>query len=529
MLNEKMGIDDNQRDLEVVSTRELKGWYLANTANEPYVIAAMSVFIPIILETYSSQAGFKLDDRNVPCDIEIEDYKCVTKFGFWIVDSTSYSFYIIAISVLTQCIVYIGIGSLADYGNNRKKMLIGFSYAGALFTIAYILVLEPNMYWLAGLLTILSNVCFGAATVFWLAYIPVYTHIHPEVIQVKRNNDENGDATKEEICEIEERISNRLSVMSLIWCIPAGVLVLAIGSIFALIMKDKILSLRIGCVIVGIWWVSFLTFPVLWMKNRVGPPLPKVGTTIRSAKHLVETVKFLVAWFILSDGYGTITTVATLFGKKELGLSQVQLLIAAMIIPICAMIGAYVFLKIQLYFNLSTKTMIIITTSLHSLVPLYALLGFIAPFGFKYSWEIWLFAIYFGSLIGAVQSYCRVLFGSMIPKGHENEFFSLFEITDKGSSWLGPLVVGIIGDVTHNLRNAYWYILFSMAFPILIILTVNVDKGKKDAELFVENEKIGKMRVQKKCSSAKLLPSDNFWDYEIGLKRTYVTKEVIKS
>lgn len=27
------------------------------------------VFIPVILETYSSQAGFKLEDRNVPCDI----------------------------------------------------------------------------------------------------------------------------------------------------------------------------------------------------------------------------------------------------------------------------------------------------------------------------------------------------------------------------------------------------------------------------------------------------------------------------
>ena len=59
-------------------------------------------------------------------------------------------------SVLAQCLVFVGIGALADYGNNRKKMLLGFSYAGALFTIGFILVLHPNMYWLAGLLTILS-------------------------------------------------------------------------------------------------------------------------------------------------------------------------------------------------------------------------------------------------------------------------------------------------------------------------------------------------------------------------------------
>jgi UMF1 family MFS transporter len=58
--------------------------------------------------------------------------------------------------VLAQCIVFIGCGALADFGNNRKKMLLGFSYAGALSIIAFILVLNPNMYWLAGLLTILS-------------------------------------------------------------------------------------------------------------------------------------------------------------------------------------------------------------------------------------------------------------------------------------------------------------------------------------------------------------------------------------
>ncbi|RIA89680.1 autophagy-related protein 22-like protein, partial [Glomus cerebriforme] len=136
---------------EELTKRELYAWYLTSTAIEPYVIAVLSVFIPVILETYSSLAGFKLEDRNVPCDIGIEDYKCVTKFGFWYVDSTSYSFYIIALSVFAQCFVYIGCGALADYGNNRKKMLLGFSYAGALFVIGFILVLNPNMYWLAGL------------------------------------------------------------------------------------------------------------------------------------------------------------------------------------------------------------------------------------------------------------------------------------------------------------------------------------------------------------------------------------------
>jgi UMF1 family MFS transporter len=205
---------------------------------------------------------------------------------------------------------------------------------------------------------------------------------------------------------------------------------------------------------------------------------------------LVEITKYLIAWFILSDGFGTVRTVGTLFAKKVLKLSQVELLLVSIAVPLFAMFGAYGFLRIQRYSNLSTKKMIIITTSLLCLAPVYALCGFFAPFGFKHSWEIWLFAIYYGGLLGAIQSFCTVLFSSMIPKGHENEFFSLNQITDKGSSWLGPLITGIISDVTHDLRNSFWFLFFSLLIPVLILLTVNVEKGRKDAELFVENEKI---------------------------------------
>src|SRR2546421_6521046 len=152
---------------------------------------------------------------------------------------------------------------------------------------------------------------------------------------------------------------------------------------------------------------------------------------MKSARQLVETMKFMIAWFIVSDAYTTVLTVGTLFGKKVLGLSQVQLLIVAMIIPISAVVGAYILLKIQQYFNQSTKTMIIIIFSLHSLVPMYALLGFVAPFGFKQTWEIWMFAVYYGFFLGGSTSFCRAFFGHLIPKGHETEFYSLHEITDQ--------------------------------------------------------------------------------------------------
>ncbi|CAG8748578.1 21281_t:CDS:2 [Gigaspora margarita] len=476
-----------------VTQKELRGWYLYNLACEVYYVAAITVFIPIILENLASDAGFELD-HVTPCNKSQINYKCDVKFGPIFVDTASYSLFIISISVFLQAIIYIAFGSLADHGNNQKKFLLTFSYIGALSTTAFITILSPELYWLAGLLTIISNVSFGTAFVFYLAYIPTFTRVHPRVIDAK-----NAGKSSDEINKVEEEIANEISSKSLIIGCFAGVLILTLCAGVVRLMHEAPYSYRVSTAICGVWWLLNLTFPLLWLKDRKSPPLPsgenfvfyswkRVAKTIASTRQLWQTMKFLMAWFLLSDGFNTIVSVAILFGQKQLGLSLMELLITAIIIPICIFCGAYVILKIQQYFDLRTKTMILITASLHSLIPIYGLIGFVAPFGLKNTWEVWMFAVYFGFLLGAIQSYCRVLFGSIMPRGHENELFSLYEITDKGSSWLGPLVTGLISNATHDLRYTYWFLLVMMTVPIAIIYTVDVQKGKDDAESFVKKE-----------------------------------------
>ena len=81
----------------------------------------------------------------------------------------------------------------------------------------------------------------------------------------------------------------------------------------------------------------------------------------------------------------------------------------------------------------------------------------------------------------AVQSFSKVLFTELIPPGDEAEFFSLYEITDKGSSWFGPLMVGLINDATHNIRWGFLVLLVLLVLPAPLLILTNVEKGKKDA------------------------------------------------
>ena len=53
-----------------------------------------------------------------------------------------------------------------------------------------------------------------------------------------------------------------------------------------------------------------------------------------------------------------------------------------------------------------------------------------------------------GIVLGGSQALSRSLFSQLIPKGKEGEYFGLYEISDKGTSWLGPLLFGLAYQAT---------------------------------------------------------------------------------
>jgi len=58
----------------------------------------------------------------------------------------------------------------------------------------------------------------------------------------------------------------------------------------------------------------------------------------------------------------------------------------------------------------------------------------------------------FGFVLGGLSSFCRSIFGELVPPGFETAFYSLYAITDKGSSVFGPAIVGLITDYTGEIR-----------------------------------------------------------------------------
>jgi len=102
-------------------------------------------------------------------------------------------------------------------------------------------------------------------------------------------------------------------------------------------------------------------------------------------------------------------------------------------------------------------------------------------------WEVYMTGFILGIVLGPLINGYRAFFAAFVPKGHEAEFYSFYAISDKGSSWFGPLIVAGIRQATGTMR---WAILYLSAFALLAIpmlqFMVDENKGIVEAEDFLE-------------------------------------------
>jgi len=82
-----------------------------------------------------------------------------------------------------------------------------------------------------------------------------------------------------------------------------------------------------------------------------------------------------------------------------------------------------------------------------------------------------------GLVLGGSQALSRSLFSQLIPRGKEGEYFSFYEISDKGTSWMGTLVFGITYDQTGSYRTAIISLIIFFVLGFFVLLAVPIRKA----------------------------------------------------
>ena len=439
--------------------RETFGWAMYDWANSAFSTTVGTVFLGPYLASLATEAAKAYPDG-------------MARLGTIPIAPDSFLPYCISFSVGMQVLFLPILGAIADYSHLRKQMMQVFATIGAVATILLFFV-AGNLWWLGGLLFILANLTFGASAVFYNSYLP--------------------DIASED---------KRDNVSSYGWAMGylGGGLLLLLNLIFYQ-FHDKIgvptgLAIRINLASAGVWWLGFSFFTWARLRPRhahrslpsgetyVSIGFTQLRQTLSEIKHFPETLRYLLAYFLYNDGIQTVIAVSATFAaapilRGGLGIDTGTLTIVILMIQFMAFFGALFWGKLAGW--IGAKESIIVSLVIWAAVVIYAYGGLQGDTRVA---QFFILGAFIALVMGGSQAISRSLFAQMIPLGKEAEFYSFYEVSERGTSWIGPLLFGLMNQLFGNLRLAILSLIFFFVMGLLILPFVNVKKAVEDVKKY---------------------------------------------
>ena len=414
-------------------------------ANSAFATSILAAILPVYFATLVPEGGIA---------VQWGTLKIATKASALWAYGVSFSFFVTA---LTAPIL----GALADFAGYKKRFLFGFTYVGATLTSLLYFVQEGD-YWLCLGLFMAANMGFAGSITFYNAFLP-------EVAPEKKL----------------DWVSGKGYAFGYI----GGGLLLAIHMLIinyheSLGIPDRSLSIRISLSSVGIWWGLFAIPLFLWVPEVKRPynqrqkfSYLKYGfirffRTLRSFRNYKDLLWFLVAFLIYNDGIQTVIAMAAIFGKTALGLDTGTLIGTLLMTQFVAFPGALMFAKLAQ--RIQPKSAIIITLMLWIGIVTYA-------YFLRSAVEFWILGGMVGLVLGGSQAISRSLYAQLIPRARPAEFFGFFSISAKFACIFGPLVFGLITDLSENPRNAIISLVLFFVVGMILLSRVNMERGRLKA------------------------------------------------
>ncbi|MFJ2167326.1 MFS transporter [Streptomyces griseofuscus] len=413
----RAGVAEETADLR----RQQRGWYFYDWAYSVYSASVLTVFIGPYLTSiaeHAADSGGYVHPLGIP------------------VRAGSYFAYSVSLSVILAVVAMPLVGSAADRTGRKKPLLAAAAYTGAAATTG-MFFLDGDRYLLGGVLLVVANAAAAVGGMLYNSYLP-------------------------QIAPPEER--DAVSSRGWAFGYGAGAMVLVANLVLYSAHDSFALSqgqaVRICLASAGLWWGAFTLVPLRLLRDRraraAGEAAPdgvpstgprQLAATARDMRRHPLTLSFLLAYLIYNDGIQTVISQASVYGSQELGLGQSTLIVAVLLVQVLAVAGALAMGRLARTYGAQR-------TILGSLVAWTITLaaGYFLPA--KAPVYFFLLAAGIGMVLGGSQALSRSLFSHLVPPGKEAEYFSAYELSDRGMSWLGPMLFGVTYQLTGSYRSA---------------------------------------------------------------------------
>ena len=354
----------------------------------------------------------------------------------------------IALTAIIVAILSPILGAIADSGGYRKFFLILFTWVSAVFSILLYFP-EAGDTLLALTLFVIANIAFEMGTVFCNSYLP------------DLSNSKNSG-----------------SISGFAWGLGfVGGLIALFLSLFLFPDLDAIGIRRIN-ILVGVWFLVFSIPTILFVKDRKKEKFRKhhildsfatIRKTFRTVSHYKTVSQFLIARLFFNDGLITIFALGGIYAVGTLDFTFNEVMQLGIVLNLAAGIGSFIFGYIE--DRIGVKK--IINISLFVLT-FSTLLAFFAPYFIFQKQIFWVAGVLIGLMVGPNQSCSRSLMAQLTPKKKKNEFFGFFALTGKATSFLGPLLFGIVTSM-YNQQMALWVVIILFVIGFILFNRIQFD------------------------------------------------------
>lgn len=350
-------------------------------------------------------------------------------------ESTAFLAYSNALALLLVLITAPVLGQYTDRSHNKKRALFSLTLLGALSCVALSLLAQGEVL-LSALFFILSNFAFSTACAPYDSLL----------VSVSSPKD-----------------SDRISSLGYSMGYLGGGILFALNlvmyqkpELFGL--ADGAMAIRAAFALVGVWWLLF-TLPLLfYVKEKAfdSKPTEQNSFFLKNIKrvftHSPQLKIFLIAFFLYSDGVGTVIRMAVDYGVS-IGLESGDLMLALLAVQIIAFPATLLLAKIVE--RIAPRTVV-----------LWLLFNYVVIVGWgallRSKWEFFAIILILSFSQGGVQALSRSIFMRLIPPAKAGEFFGVYNLLGKFAGIIGSTLMGSVAWLSgsHRLGLASVAVLF---------------------------------------------------------------------
>jgi UMF1 family MFS transporter len=434
--------------------KEIFGWMVYDWANSAFFTVVVGVLIgPYLIGLAEAAVG----ENGVILDLSV--FKVVPK---------GLPAFCTAISVISMVAFLPILGAIADYTHLKKVLMAIFCYAGVI--AAALLFVFTDSYVACSILFIVATMSFAASNVFYNAFLI--------------------DIATEDQRDKVSSYGYGLGYLSGFFSLIFSALLIGNAEALGITVGAAVRACFLGA---AIWWGLFAAISFLMLRSRapektiptnrniVTVGFSELRQTLGELRGLRHTMLFLIAYLFYNDGIQTVILQSSAFISNELftveertaGADSGFLIRIFMVAQISAFVGALVFERIARV--LGTKRTIILSLVIWCGIVIYAYAYF------ETSTQAYVMGAAIGMVLGAAQALSRSLYSQMIPRGREASFFGLYEISEKGTSWMGQLMFTIIVGATGSFRYAILGLIVFFVVGTLILLFTDTTRAIHEA------------------------------------------------